>query len=119
MIIAVATAFGGLEALKWWTTRRSARQSAVAEADHSQTDAFAARERLYEDTITFLQAQLRDKEERFAALTDRLHAAMEAELDLTRRLGEMELRYLSSRCDAYDCPRRRPPLPGKNANDCE
>lgn len=111
-ILAVVTALGGLEAIKWWSTRRSAGQKARADADSQQTAAFAAREHLYEETITFLQNQLRDKEERYAALTAQLHTSMAHELSLTRQLGEMEVKYLSSRCDITECTRRRPPLPG-------
>lgn len=119
ILLAVVGALGGLEAVKWWATRRSTGRSAVAEADSAQTQALAAREHLYEDTITFLQNQLRDKEERFAALNAQLHKSMASELLLTRQLGEMEVKYLSSRCDIVECLHRHPPLPGRNVLNSE
>ena len=111
-ILTIAGAFGGLELLKWLATLRSSRRKGAAEAADSVENVVAKRLKTYEDSITFLQKQLEDKEKQFAALSARHHEAMERELTLTRRLGEMRLRYRQSRCDRRECPERKPPLRG-------
>lgn len=110
MMMQLLAALGGLEAVKWVMTRKSASRIARAQAFTEEQNALSAREKLYEDTILFLQSQLKEKEERFASQTEQLRAAMAAELSLTRRLGELELRLQACRCDKIDCRHRVPPL---------
>lgn len=110
MFASFVAAMGGLELFKWLMTMRSARRRAAAEADSVSVDAAARSVRMYEDSILFLQSQLRDKEEAFAGISSRLHDSMRNELELTRRLGEANVKFLSSRCDLTDCAVRRPPL---------
>ncbi|MDE7380704.1 MAG: hypothetical protein K2N03_01075 [Muribaculaceae bacterium] len=110
IIIALTGALGGVEALKWWVNRKNLKRLSAAQAESGQIEASAAREHLYEETILFLQAQLKEKEVRFAEQTDALRKSMQQELDLTRRISKLEIRYLSSRCDDLKCPNRKPPL---------
>lgn len=110
IILSVTAALGGIEGLKWLYTRRSSRRIASAQAEEQEAQADSARERLYEETIQFLQTQLKEKEERFADLTAQLRKSTASELRLTRRLGESELRYATSRCDRLHCQHRLPPL---------
>lgn len=110
IMIQLIGAFGGLEALKWLLTRKSAGRLARAQAMNEESAALKAREKLYEDTILFLQTQLKEKEERFSHQTELLRKATAAELELTRKLGELQLRLQSCRCDKYRCPDREPPL---------
>ena len=101
---------GGVETLKWLLTFRSAARKARAEASESVVNTDSLRNKMYEETILFLQSQLQEKEKNFALLNDQLHNAMRSELDLTRRLGEMQLKFLSSRCDRRECALREPPF---------
>ena len=54
-IATVLGAMGGLEFLKWLFTHKSVRRMASAQASGEETNAAASREKLYEDTILFLQ----------------------------------------------------------------
>lgn len=110
MLLQVIGAVGGLEAVKWIATRKSAGRMARAQAISEESSALSAREKLYEDTILFLQNQLKEKEERFALQTDELRKATASELQLTRRIGSLELRLQSCRCDRFSCRERIPPL---------
>lgn len=109
--ITIAGAFGGLEALKWFFSLRSARRKADGEAAECFENVMTKRVKTYEDSIVFLQTQLREKERQFADLTARYQESMEKVLELTRALGEMKLRYRQSRCDRRDCADRKPPFP--------
>lgn len=110
-ILAIAGAFGGLEAIKWVVTLKTSRRKASAEAEETIEEVIAKRVKSYEDSIAFLQTQLHDKEQRFSDLSRKYEDSMQRGIDLTRRLGEMKLKYRSSRCDRKDCPERRPPFP--------
>lgn len=110
-ILAIAGAFGGLEALKWIVGWRSERRKSAAEAAETVEDVIAKRVKTYEDSISFLQTQLQEKERQFAELSAKYHESMQQGLELTRRLGEMRLRYRQSRCDRKDCAQRKPPFP--------
>lgn len=110
-ILAIAGAFGGLEAIKWVVGLKTSRRKASAEAEETIENVIAKRVKSYEDLIAFLQSQLLDKEQRFSELSRKYEDSMQRSIDLTRRLGEMKLKYSSSRCDRKECPDRRPPLP--------
>lgn len=116
IIATVLGAMGGLEFLKWLFTHKSVRRMASAQASGEETNAAASREKLYEDTILFLQTQLKEKEERFAHQTEQLRQSTASELELTRKVGELEIRVLSTRCDLLNCKDRRPPLPWQNSH---
>lgn len=109
-IVTILGALGGLEAVKWFFTRKSVSRMASAKAQNEETAAAGAREKLYEDTILFLQQQLKEKEERFADQTERLRRSTTAELRLTRKVGELETRLAVVRCDRIACSRRIPPF---------
>ena len=115
-ILAIAGAFGGLEAIKWVVTLKTSRRKATAEAEETIEEVIAKRVKSYEDSIAFLQTQLHDKEQRFSDLSRKYEDSMQRGIDLTRRLGEMKLKYRSSRCDRKDCPDRRPPFPWQKNN---
>ncbi len=117
ILLTLLGALGGLETIKWLSDRKNFRRLSKAQADSGQTEAAAARERLYEETILFLQTQLKEKEMRFAEQTAALRQSMQQELALTRNYNTLEIRYLTSRCDNFNCPHRQPPLPGLSAND--
>ena len=115
-LLAIAGTFGGLEAIKWLTSLRSSRKKANAEAEQSVEEVIAKRVKSYEDSIAFLQAQLRDKEVRFSELSSKYQESMQRGIDLTRQLGEMKLKYNSSRCDRKDCENRKPPFRWQRKN---
>lgn len=110
-ILAIAGTFGGLEAVKWLAGLKTSHRKASAEAEETIEDVIAKRVKSYEDSIAFLQTQLNDKEQRFSELSGKYEESMQRGIELTRQLGEMRLKYRSSRCDRKDCPDRRPPFP--------
>lgn len=109
-IIGIVGAFGGLEALKWIFGLRFSRRKASAEAAETMENVITKRIKTYEDSIVFLQQQLQEKERQFADLSARFQNSMENNLRLTHELGEMKLKYSSSRCDRRDCASRKPPF---------
>lgn len=109
-IIGIAGAFGGLEALKWLANLRSTRRKADGEAAESVENVVAKRVKTYEDSILFLQNQLQEKEKQFAELSAKYQESMQRELKLTQALGDMKLKYRSSRCDRKECENRKPPF---------
>ena len=109
--MAIGATFGGLELLKWITGLRSTRRKADAEAADSVEDVVAKRVKTLEDSIIFLQNQLAEKEKQFAELSAKYQESMQRGLKLTSDLGEMKLKYRSSRCDRKECENRKPPLP--------
>ncbi|MCM1376957.1 MAG: hypothetical protein NC097_04895 [Clostridium sp.] len=110
MMIQLLGAIGGLEAIKWLMNRKNASRIVRAQAMTEEQSALSAREKLYEDTILFLQQQLKEKEERFAQQTELLRQSTSSELELTRQLGQLELRLQRCRCDKFNCADRQPPL---------
>ncbi|MCM1152132.1 MAG: hypothetical protein NC328_00550 [Muribaculum sp.] len=118
MIVTVVGALGGLEFVKWISTRKSQSRMEAAKAQSEETSANSAREKLCEDTITFLQTQLHDKELRFAEQTDLLRSTTAHELELTRRVGELEQNLILTRCDLTACPHRQPPFPWQQTPQC-
>ena len=110
-LLAIGGTFGGLELLKWITGLRSSRRKADAEAADSVEEVVAKRVKTLEDSILFLQNQLAEKEKQFAELSAKYQDSMQRGLKLTSDLGEMKLKYRSSRCDRKECENRKPPLP--------
>lgn len=108
--ISIIGAFGGLEALKWLFSLRNLRRKEAGEAAESFENVLTKRVKTYEDSIIFLQNQLQEKERQFAEMSAKYQESMQHGLRLTQNLGEMKLRYRSSRCDRKDCENRKPPL---------
>lgn len=109
-VIAIGGAFGGLELLKWLVGLRSSRRREKAEVEETIETVISKRVKSYEDSIAFLQSQLKDKELQFSDLSARYQESMQKGIELTRQLGEMKLKYRSSRCDRKNCENRKPPF---------
>lgn len=109
-LISIAGALGGLEAIKWIIGLKNSRKKAEADTEDTIATVIAKRSQTYEESITFLQGQLRDKEQQFAELSEKYQSSMTHALELTRQLGEMKLKYRSARCDRKDCLQRKPPF---------
>lgn len=106
VMIAILTALGGLECVKWFFNRNR-----IARSDEFK---------ILRETNVFLQQQLQAKEERFAEQTQLVRKQNTEILDLTTKMAEMEIRHeqekaelmielVKVRCDDNDCPFRRPP----------
>jgi DNA repair ATPase RecN len=105
IIASVIGALGGWEAIKYLINRKSNQRTAVAEADLAQFHTL-------QETLQFLQSQLKEKEERFAEQTNIVRKLNLDIIDLIKEKGEMEVKMVTVRCDDADCPFRQPP----NAN---
>lgn len=101
LFFALITAFGGWEAIKYFANRKSNKRVAEAEADGSEFDVLAK-------TNQFLQEQLQEKEERFAAQTDRLRKLTDELIELQKDKATVELELQSHRCVVKACPKRKP-----------
>jgi hypothetical protein len=102
IIISIIGALGGWETIRYLLNRKSNQRTAVAEADLSQF-------RTLQETILFLQTQLKEKEERFAEQTNIVRKLNLDIIDLLKDKGAIEVELVMVRCDDADCPFRQPP----------
>jgi DNA repair ATPase RecN len=102
IIASVIGALGGFEAIRYLINRKSNQRAAVAEADLAQFHTL-------QETLQFLQSQLKEKEERFAEQTNIVRKLNLDIIDLIKEKGEMEVKMVTVRCDDADCPFRQPP----------
>lgn len=109
-ILSIAGAFGGLELLKWLFSLKSNRKREETEIADNLEDLMAKRLKAFEDSITFLQQQLRDKETQLSELSGKYQESLDRTIELTKSLGEMKLKYQSTRCDRKSCTERKPPF---------
>lgn len=98
---AAFAAVGGVEATKFIIGRKEYRRKVDAEAD-------AAELGVLKDTTEFLQAQLREKEERFAEQTKVVRDLNAQVLELTREKAQVELELQRFRCIRPRCAQREP-----------
>lgn len=104
VVTALATALGavgGWEAIKYFIHRKPNNRKAEAEADSVEFT-------VLRQTVEFLQLQLQEKEERFAAQTEQLRKLNAEVLDLTKEKGRIELNLQRYRCAVAKCPQREP-----------
>lgn len=102
VILSVIGALGGWEAIKYLINRKSNQRTAVAEADLVQFHTL-------QETLQFLQTQLKEKEERFAEQTTVVRKLNLDIIDLLKDKGAMEVELVMVRCNDADCPFRQPP----------
>lgn len=87
IITSVGSILGGLsiwEAVKYWQNRKTNKRIEEAEADRSEFS-------ILREMNTFLQEQLRDKEERFSEQTHRLRKTQDENFRLLREKAMLEL----------------------------
>lgn len=87
--------------IKYFINRKSNSRIAEAEAD---TVEFT----VLRQTVEFLQAQLQEKEQRFAQQTELLRKANTEILELTKEKGKVELELQTYRCIRKKCGQREP-----------
>lgn len=110
MLLSVAGAFGGLELLKWLFSLKTSRKKADAEIADNLEDVISKRMKGYEDTVNFMQTQLREKDEQIKELSEKYQESLSRTIDLTKKHGEMKLKYQQTRCDRKSCADRKPPF---------
>lgn len=101
-LIAVISALGGFELVKYLINRKANSRIAESEAD-------AAEFHILQETTEFLQAQLKTKEERFAEQTQLVRQQNRDIISLERENADLKLELAMKRCDDDECPFRRPP----------
>lgn len=101
-LIAIVGGFGGLEFIKWLFNRKTNTRIAIAAAESAEFHTL-------QETVQFLQTQLREKEERFANQTDRLRRTQDDLFKEREARHRAELELALRRCDEDDCPFRQPP----------
>ena len=99
--VAIVGAFGGLEFIKWWMTRKSKGRIAEAEADGSEFHTL-------KETVEFLQEQLKLKEERFAEQTTRVRELTAENLSLIREVTMLKTERSMKLCERRNCENRQP-----------
>lgn len=87
--------------IKYFINRKSNSRIAEAEAD---TVEFT----VLRQTVEFLQAQLQEKEQRFAQQTELMRNLNAEVLELTKAKGKIELELQTYRCIRKKCGEREP-----------
>lgn len=102
LLLAILGSLGGLEFFKWLINRKANSRIALAEAESAEFHTL-------QETVQFLQAQLQEKEERFANQTERLRKTQDDLFKEREARHKAELELALKRCDDNDCPFRMPP----------
>lgn len=102
LIITLVSAIGGIEAVKWLYTRKASARLADAQAEGEEWQTL-------QSVTEFLQAQLKDKEERFAEQTTSVRNLNRELLEAERKMAALEVELVKVRCDDLKCPFRIPP----------
>lgn len=100
-VASVLGTLGGWEAVKYLLHRKANGRIAEAKADSSEFS-------VLRDTVIFLQEQLRDKEQRFAAQTDQVRSLTTENLDLVRENTMLKTERCLKLCERRNCLERIP-----------
>ena len=100
-LVAILTAMGGWELIKYLINRKSNARISEAEADSAEFH-------ILKEQIVFLQEQLKQKEERFAEQTQIVRNLNGEVIDLTKKNGGCELDLQKYRCIRAKCQQREP-----------
>ncbi len=90
---------GGWEALRYLLNRHTNSRISRAQAAEAELSTMRL-------TMEFLQTEIRRQEEHSARQNDELRRLNSEVIDLTRRIGELDMLLSITRCDTPDCPRR-------------
>lgn len=101
LFVALITALGGWEGVKYLINRKNNKRITEAEADSSEFDVLAK-------TNAFLQDQLLAKEQRFAEQTDRLRKLQDEHFKLMKEKAQTELDLQKYKCVIRKCCNREP-----------
>lgn len=101
-LVAIITALGGLETVRWFVNRKQNKRKIEAEADSAEFH-------VLQETLMFLQAQLLEKERRFADQTDLVRKLNTEIIEQTKKIGSLELELALKRCNRRMCADREPP----------
>lgn len=102
IIMTIIGGLGGLEFVKWLFNRKTNSRIAIAEAESAEFHTL-------QETVQFLQTQLKEKEERFAGQTERLRRIQDDLFSEREKRHAAELELALKRCDDEECPWRKPP----------
>lgn len=100
-IVLLLTALGGFEGVKYFLNRKSNGRKATA-------DATLAEFKVLQETVVFLQEQLKKKEERFAEHIEVHRQTVQQLLDAERRIGELLAERSLKLCEIKKCKGREP-----------
>ncbi len=98
----VLTAVGGWEAVRYVMNRKTNARISEANADNVEFG-------VLRDTMNFLQAQLKEKEERFAEQTELVRKQNAEILSLSTDLATLRHQLATYKCEVRHCPNRQPP----------
>lgn len=114
-ILTIASAFGGLELLKWLYTRKSKGRLAQAEADIADIKTRSDEYQLLKERLDYLNSQMLDKEKRFAEQTDHVRKLTREVIDKEIEIGNYKAEIASLQaerkmklCERRGCQQRQP-----------
>lgn len=97
----VIVGLGGLELIKWLTTRKQNKRIVEAQADSSEFS-------VLREAMVFLEQQLKEKEERFAEQTAVVRKLNAESLELTRENAMLKTERSLKLCERRNCDKRQP-----------
>lgn len=100
-IAAIIGTLGGWEMIKYFINRKTNARKAEADADMVEFS-------VLKETVTFLQEQLRDKENRFAEQTEIVRKLTAENLELTRDNAMLKAERSLKLCEIRNCGSREP-----------
>lgn len=100
-VATVIGTLGGWEMIKFLINRKTNARKAEAEADRSEFN-------VLRETMEFLQEQLRNKEQRFAEQTDIVRKLNTENLELSKRVAQLETERSLKLCERRNCKDREP-----------
>ena len=101
IVVSVITALGGWEMIKYCMNRKTNRRKEEAEADNVEFN-------VLREAMDFLQAQLKEKEQRFAEQTDLVRKQNLDILQLNKEKAQLELDLQRYKCVIKGCVKRDP-----------
>ena len=94
-ILAVITALGGWEFIRWMMNKRSNSRIVAAKAEQEEANADKEEFAVLRETIDFLQKQMYEKETRFADQTAVVRKQNEEIIALMKEKGQLQLELAS------------------------
>lgn len=100
-IATIIATLGGWEAIKYFLNRKTNKRKAEAEADSVEFD-------VLRQATEFMQNQLKEKEERFAAQTELVRKQNTEILELTGENVKLKTERSLKLCERRNCAQREP-----------
>lgn len=110
LVVVVSAVVGGsvVKTLDWVLTRRENKKKARAEADQAEVRAEADEFHHLREMVEWMQASLKEKEERFADQTQLVRRIQRELLEAEKKVAKLETERSMKLCEVRNCGKREP-----------